>query len=250
MAAESQLLLFPFNKPLLNEFGNAFFSEVPQKPGVYLMSDEKGRLLYIGQSKNLRIRLNYYKNAKPGREPKKVIRMLGHVKKLAWEECESARAALKREIQLLRALKPKFNKVNTGLGIFSYVMVFQANDGLEARIGNEPDLKCGEVFGPFKNRSIVRTALSALEKLCWFSLNNPTEWARIPIHLGRMGARRDFTLRVQEDKFKDFLRGCGKQFLETIERLQALAPTRFESVLINELLTHTKNFQESIIVNQ
>jgi hypothetical protein len=60
-----QLRLFPAAKPLFERFGSDFFKRVPRRPGVYLMSGEQHRLLYIGKASNLRQRLNSCKNAQP-----------------------------------------------------------------------------------------------------------------------------------------------------------------------------------------
>ena len=55
-----QLRLLPAPKPLTERFGAAFFRGSPRVPGVYRMFDEAGLLLYVGQSSDLRDRLNSY----------------------------------------------------------------------------------------------------------------------------------------------------------------------------------------------
>ena len=62
-----QLQLFDEPKPLLDRFGDGLFRAAPRRPGVYVMTGADGRVLYIGQSGNLRQRLASYKNARPGR---------------------------------------------------------------------------------------------------------------------------------------------------------------------------------------
>src|SRR5579871_5697873 len=111
--AEKQLPLFEAARPLLDRFGADFFRAVPPRPGVYIMGGEGERILYIGQSRNLRQRLSSYKNARPDRAPRKIIRLVHLVRTIAWEECETAEAARLRENQLLRIHRPKFNVVNT-----------------------------------------------------------------------------------------------------------------------------------------
>ena len=66
-----QLCFFKFERPLLDLLGVEFFRSAPAKPGVYLFLGEGKRVLYVGQSKNLRLRLSYYKNAQPEREPRR-----------------------------------------------------------------------------------------------------------------------------------------------------------------------------------
>ena len=101
------------DKPLLRRFGAGFFKGVPSKPGVYIMGGEVDRVLYIGQSGNLRHRLATYKNACADRTPRKVIRLLHSVRTIVWEECETAEAARLKENQLLRIHRPRFNVQNT-----------------------------------------------------------------------------------------------------------------------------------------
>lgn len=106
-----QLRLFKHPKPLLERFGVEFFRSLPARPGVYIMSGETGRVLYVGQSKNLRLRMGAYRNANPAHLSRKVIRLVHAVRKIDWEECASPALACVRENELLRAHRPKFNSV-------------------------------------------------------------------------------------------------------------------------------------------
>src|SRR5947208_1528018 len=108
-----QLRFFKRPKPLLDRFGAEFFRSLPSKPGVYIMSGEAGRVLYVGQSKNLRVRLGTYRNANPCHISRKTIRLVHAVRKIDWEECPTPALACVRENQLLRAHRPKFNSMNT-----------------------------------------------------------------------------------------------------------------------------------------
>jgi hypothetical protein len=53
-ASPRQLKLFHLENPLTLRFGNDFFRSLPEGPGVYFYRGSDGRLLYIGQSSNLR----------------------------------------------------------------------------------------------------------------------------------------------------------------------------------------------------
>src|SRR5262245_46776797 len=108
-----QLRLFESPKPLAERLGREFFRKVPRRPGVYIMSSQDQRVLYVGYSKNLRHRLASYKNAHAERAPRKIIRLIHGVHSIVWEECESIQAARLRENELLRTHRPRFNTVNT-----------------------------------------------------------------------------------------------------------------------------------------
>jgi excinuclease UvrABC nuclease subunit len=106
----SQTLLFPDPRPLVERLGPDFFRQLTDRPGVYLMQDAAGVVLYVGKAKNLRQRLGHYRVANPDRLGRRHLRLLRQVARIELQECADEIAALVREAELLRALKPKFNR--------------------------------------------------------------------------------------------------------------------------------------------
>ena len=107
--AAGQLWLFDPPKPLVERFGDEFFSALPTGPGVYLMCGETEGVLYVGKARNLRKRLGSYRVANPERLPRRTIRLLHQVRRIEWDECPSEEAAGHREELLICVLAPKFN---------------------------------------------------------------------------------------------------------------------------------------------
>jgi hypothetical protein len=107
--AAGQLWLFDPPKPLVERFGDEFFSALPTGPGVYLMCGETEGVLYVGKARNLRKRLGSYRVANPERLPRRTIRLLHQVRRIEWDECPSEEAASHREELLICVLAPKFN---------------------------------------------------------------------------------------------------------------------------------------------
>ena len=110
------MLLFPDPKPLVERLGQAFFRQAPECPGVYLMRDGADKVLYVGKAKNLRKRLCSYRVANPERMPRRHLRMLRAVERIDFERCADERSALARESELLRLLRPRFNRAGTWPG--------------------------------------------------------------------------------------------------------------------------------------
>ena len=106
----SQTLLFPDPRPLVERLGEEFFRQLPARPGVYLMRDAVEVVLYVGKAKSLRHRLSRYRVANPDRMGRRHLRLLRQVVRIELQECADEMAALAREAELLRALKPKFNR--------------------------------------------------------------------------------------------------------------------------------------------
>jgi predicted GIY-YIG superfamily endonuclease len=109
----SQMLLFADPRPIVERLGTEFFRQAPPRPGVYLMRDEAGDVLYVGKAKNLRKRLASYRVANPERLPRRHLRLLRSVARIDFQECPDESAALARESELLLSLRPPFNRAGT-----------------------------------------------------------------------------------------------------------------------------------------
>ncbi|MHB8521369.1 MAG: nucleotide excision repair endonuclease [Limisphaerales bacterium] len=109
----AQQLLFPDPQPLVERLGRAFFRQLPACPGVYLMRDAGDAILYIGKAKNLRKRVGSYRVANPDRMPRRHLRLLRLVARIELQECLDESTALARESDLLRTVRPRFNRAGT-----------------------------------------------------------------------------------------------------------------------------------------
>jgi predicted GIY-YIG superfamily endonuclease len=107
------LRLFPDPQPLVERLGRDFFRQLPESPGVYLMHDAADVVLYVGKAKNLRKRLNSYRVANSDRMARRHLRLLRAVARIQLQACTDERAALMKEAELLRSLRPKFNRAGT-----------------------------------------------------------------------------------------------------------------------------------------
>ncbi len=111
-----QQLLFPDPRPLVERLGREFFRELPDCPGVYLMRDAGNAVLYVGKAVNLRKRLGSYRVANPDRLARRHLRLLRSVARIELEPCANEAVALAREAELLRSLRPRFNRAGTWPG--------------------------------------------------------------------------------------------------------------------------------------
>jgi predicted GIY-YIG superfamily endonuclease len=171
-----QLLLFPDPRPLVERFGSDFFRQAPECAGVYLMRDAADTVLYVGKAKNLRKRLGSYRVANPDRLRKRHLKLLRVVSRIELQECPDEESALMRESELLRTLRPRFNRAGTWAGPSRFLTWRQAALGLELTIsvGVEP----GEAFyGPLGARAIPLRA--TLARLLWCSIHRERGYVRM-----------------------------------------------------------------------
>jgi len=183
----SQALLFRDPRPLVERLGAEFFRQLPARPGVYLMQDAAEVVLYVGKAKSLRQRLSHYRVANPDRMGRRQLRLLRQVVRIELQECADEIAALAREAELLRALKPKFNRAGVWPATPRFLVWRWTGQALELAIAETPAIGWQD-FGPFGGGVVHLRA--ALVRLLWYALNPVSGSTTMPhgwLH-GRMGA--------------------------------------------------------------
>ncbi len=81
----------------------------PHTPGVYLMKDAAGTVIYIGKAKSLRSRAGSYFN-KEAAIDLRTCELVKQIADIDFIPCESEVDALMREARLIKDIRPKFNK--------------------------------------------------------------------------------------------------------------------------------------------
>jgi predicted GIY-YIG superfamily endonuclease len=164
----AQLLLIPDPRPLVDLLGAEFFRQAPEAPGVYLMRDAMETVIYVGKAKNLRQRIANYRVANPDRMPRRHLRLLRTVARIEFQECASESAAIVREAELLKHLRPRFNRAGTWPGAPRY-FAWRENEGkLEFAVpgASAPGWHCygpiGSATARFLRASLLRLLGCAL----------------------------------------------------------------------------------------
>lgn len=168
IVSASQTLLFPDPRPLVERLGHDFFRQLTDRPGVYLMHDAAGLVLYVGKAKNLRKRLGSYRVANPDRLGRRHLRLLSQVARIELQECADESAALAKEAELLLALKPKFNRAGVWPATPRFLIWRRNAQTLELAITETPTMGW-QAFGPFGSGIVYLRA--ALVRLLWFVAN-------------------------------------------------------------------------------
>ena len=81
---------------------------LPHAPGVYLFRDDRGRVLYVGTSKDLRTRVRTYFTASETRS--RMGEMVGLAADVEGIECATPLEAEVRELRLIAEHKPRYNR--------------------------------------------------------------------------------------------------------------------------------------------
>lgn len=176
MAAGQQWLFAP-DKPLVQRLGQQFFRKAPAQPGVYLMRDAAGEVVYVGKAKNLRQRLRSYRVANPDRMPRRHLRMLREVTQIDLELCCSEASALAREAKLLRQLRLKFNRAGVWPAKAQFLTWRWAEEDAQFAVQEVPSVGW-ERMGPLG--SCAPYLLGSVVRLVWVALNPRAGFAGLP----------------------------------------------------------------------
>jgi predicted GIY-YIG superfamily endonuclease len=236
---------------LIERLGEEFFKSAPREPGVYIMRGMASRILYIGQSKNLRSRLAFYKNANPDRIPRRLTRLVHQVETITLERCANAEAARARELELLRLHRPRFNRADTGPQFYHYIETQSTPLDTTVRIHFDPPAHPEEEsswLGPVRGRIIPLQALAALQRLSVCAAQQIRRCSEVPLFPKRL-ASLSLSRPAFASGLNEFLRGESvelvTQLLESQSRECELALRQLHESDADTLLSWSRSLQEA-----
>ena len=148
--------------------GRQDFSErlkaTPTKPGVYLMRDDGGKVLYVGKAASLRHRVSSYFSSPFGLLPK-IRTMVGKVADFDVIVTESEQEAVILECNLIKEHKPTYNARLKDDKSYPFIKIDVSEDFPLVYITRRVAKDGARYFGPFASAGSVRRTLSLLKKL-------------------------------------------------------------------------------------
>lgn len=149
----------------------------PKSPGVYLMKDAEGHVLYVGKARDLRARAaSYFQDSADllsSRGPE-IAHMAARVEDIDFLECETEVDALLTENRLIKDIQPPFNERLKDDKSFPYLEITTRDDFPGVYVTRSPRVKgraggrASTLFGPFTNAAGVRDAVNALQRVFKF----------------------------------------------------------------------------------
>jgi len=151
------------------------------KPGVYIMRDENGKIIYIGKAKNLKNRVSQYFRSSP--KPNKVQAMVEHVDDFDYFIAVSELDALALESNLIHKHQPFYNILLKDGKAFPYIKINMKEKFPRLEIVRKVKKNDGaKYFGPYfagiDPREILKTINFAFKvRTCSLKIN-PTAPAK------------------------------------------------------------------------
>lgn len=145
-----------------------YVKRLPNKPGVYRMTDEHGTVLYVGKAKDLKKRVTAYTSY--DRHPTRLRRMIRATTNMEFVVTESEVEALLLEAQLIKKLKPRYNILLRDDKSFPYILVRKDHPAAQVVKHRGAKKIKGDYYGPFASAGAVNRTLDTLQRA--FRLRN------------------------------------------------------------------------------
>ena len=133
---------------LTNNLVSEQLRQLPTSPGVYLMKDRQGNILYVGKAANLYNRVRSYFGSKQNLTPK-LERMVARVADLDFFVTSSDQEAIILELNLIKRYRPHYNVRLKDDKTFPYLKIQPNEDWPRVHITRRLEQDGGYYFGPF-----------------------------------------------------------------------------------------------------
>ncbi len=140
-----------------------FLKALPEAPGVYIMYDEKGNVIYIGKSRNLKSRVSSYFHDQKHLSTR-IRRMVNNIKKIEYIVVNNESESLILEANLIKRYKPRYNILMKDSKFYPFVMISKDEyPFINATREYEPEKY--EYFGPYTDSRIPYDLVDVIQRV-------------------------------------------------------------------------------------
>lgn len=209
---------------------------LPDRPGVYLMKDQKGAVIYVGKAHSLWDRVRSYFQKGASLSPR-TGSMVQHIADIEWMVTESDLEALILENNLIKKHKPRYNVILRDDKNYPFLRLYLENKFPRIEVVRRIKHDGALYFGPYVPVGAMRETLKVIKRVfplatCKIDLNKKYDRPCIEYEIGRcagpcVGAIseegyekvvRDVRLFL-EGKDRELLRSMKRKMNEEAERL-------------------------------
>jgi excinuclease ABC subunit C len=209
------------NEQLLEQRLDALGAE----PGVYLMKNQHGGVIYVGKAASLRSRVRSYFGSKRGMDHK-TRELVSHIADFEVIRTDTASEALILENELIKRYQPKYNVMLRDDKSYPYIRI--TNEPFPRVISTRRVVNDGSrYFGPFTSAASVNRTLDSLNKLfpyrlCDIEITGEAERPCLYYHIGRCNGPCIGVVDQQEygaviKNVQLFLEGRSDEFLPQLQ---------------------------------
>lgn len=207
---------------------------LPEKPGCYIMKDEKGSILYVGKAKILKNRVRSYFH---GTHNQKTTRLVSHIRDFEFIVTDSEKEALLLEINLIKKHTPPYNIMFMDDKAYPYIELTREDDFTVRVLRNvKKKNRKNEYFGPYPSSQSAYEMVRLIHQIYPIrKCKNIPKQACLYYHMHQCNAPCIHTVDTKENarlrkKVQAFLRGDTKDVVDSLNEkmLKASENLQFE----------------------
>jgi len=154
--------------------------KLPLCPGVYLMKDKDGNIIYVGKSKALKNRVSqYFQDSK--NHSAKTVSMVSNVYDFDYIITDTEAEALALECNLIKKHMPKYNILLKDDKQYPYIKITSNEDFPRIFITRKVSKDGATYFGPYMSAFSIKNALETIKKI--FMVRSCT--LKLPAEIGK-----------------------------------------------------------------
>jgi excinuclease ABC subunit C len=145
---------------------DATLRRLPDRPGVYLMKDARGNVLYVGKAQSLRHRVrSYWQKQSPYGEAHRIRSVIDRVADVEYTLTDSVSEALLLEANLIKRFRPRFNVRLKDDKSYPYIKITMADDFPRVERTRKLVEDGSRYFGPYASASSVDESMNLVRRL-------------------------------------------------------------------------------------
>ncbi|MGI8891004.1 MAG: excinuclease ABC subunit UvrC [Chthoniobacterales bacterium] len=209
--------------------------EVPHKPGVYLMRDRFGRVIYVGKARDLRKRVgSYFMPSRMAVADLKTRALLEAVWDFEIHTVASEAESILLEGRLIKEYRPRYNISFRDDKRFLVVKVDPTEEWPRFRLARFKKDDGARYFGPYAHAGALRQTLNFMRKkfgVLTFGRGAPSERElksstyQVPMRLSEIDAE---TYRERVAQASDFLEGHSREMINALAEEMQKAAARLD----------------------
>jgi excinuclease ABC subunit C len=139
---------------------------LPDRPGVYLMKDARGRVLYVGKAQSLRSRVRqYWQGGRGSAAPLRIEGAIERVADVEYTMTDTVSEALLLEGTLIKRFQPRFNVRLKDDKSYPFIKITMADDFPRIERTRKLPQDGSRYFGPYASASSVDEAMNLIRRL-------------------------------------------------------------------------------------
>ncbi|MDQ3552858.1 MAG: excinuclease ABC subunit UvrC [Chloroflexota bacterium] len=141
-------------------------AKLPDRPGVYLMKDARGRVLYVGKAQSLRNRVRqYWQGGRGSAAPLRIEGAIERVADVEYTMTDTVSEALLLEGTLIKRFQPRFNVRLKDDKSYPFIKITMADDFPRIERTRKLPQDGSRYFGPYASASSVDEAMNLIRHL-------------------------------------------------------------------------------------